>query len=235
MKEIAGGRKSNFTNSANFWTLRSAFRQAFPFFRLYARGIGTLRLTCPKPAHPGLVAESAGQIEKFPTPLLFFDEHPDQPSLMSRMAIEDRDDLLLGTNQQVLAQLLVALATSRGTSDICRHFASFWRETTSPLRLDVVDRHEALSQDSCLFGWEGLVQGAHAVGVEIVRGQDDVPGVGIGYRQWSGRNEPSQLVLRSVTPPMRHPASGSQVMNTLPLPQRPERFFPESTKPLARQ
>lgn len=114
MKEIAGGRKSNFTNSANFWTLRSAFRQAFPFLRLYARGIGTLRLTCPKPAHPGLVAESAGQIEKFPTPLLFFDEHPDQPSLMSRMAIEDRDDLLLGTNQQVLAQLLVALATSAG-------------------------------------------------------------------------------------------------------------------------
>lgn len=114
MKEIAGGEKAISPTPAISGRYAVHLGQAFPFLRLCARGIGTLRLTCPKPAHPGLVAESAGQIEEFRTPLLFSDEHPDQPSLMSRMTIEDRDDLLFGTNQQALAQLLVALATSAG-------------------------------------------------------------------------------------------------------------------------
>ena len=83
-----------------------------------------------------------------------------------------------------------------------------------------VDELEAVPQRLGL-GWrKGLVQGAGAVGVQVVHHQCDSLGAAVALGDVVEEVRPVSLVLRAVTLVMRRPASGSVAMNTLQLPQR---------------
>ena len=85
----------------------------------------------------------------------------------------------------------------------------------------VVDELEAIPERLGLGGFEGLVERAGAVRVEVVHHQRDPGGV-LGYCAAMSRRKRAQSVfaLRSVTLVWRRPASGSVAMNTLQVPRR---------------
>jgi len=82
-------------------------------------------------------------------------------------------------------------------------------------------KFELAGDAACLGRWKGGVQRSDLVGVEIVQHDANDLRIGIAFVHqpliWYAK---STVVRRSVTATWRQPASGSTIMNTLPVPLR---------------